>query len=215
MAKFFKYFPKTPYSIQNEEVDYVTNILSKVSFEKDFRDNSVVYYEYLVSDGETPDVIAHKLYGSSERHWIILLLNEILNPQFDWPLSDYSLQKYIDLKYQSLEYANNTTEGAGTSWAQSNVKNYYKVETKTNVNLNETISIEKTSLTQNDYINLTSSSSNYTLQDGTNIKIDITKETLTYYNYEVENNESKRSIKILKPEFIGAVENEFEGAFEQ
>jgi hypothetical protein len=213
MAKFFKYFPKTPYAIENNEIDYVTNILSKVSFEKDFRENSVVYYEYLVSDGETPDVIAHKIYGSSERHWIILLLNETLNPQFDWPLSEYSLRKYIDLKYQSAEYANNSTESAGTSWAQSNVKNYYRVETKTNVILNETISIEKTSLTQNDYINLTSSSSNYTLQDGTNIKIDVTKETLTYYNYEVEENENKRSIKILKPEFVSAVENEFEGAF--
>jgi len=61
MAKFFKYFPKTPYAIENNEIDYVTNILSKVSFEKDFRENSVVYYEYLVSDGETPDVIAHKI----------------------------------------------------------------------------------------------------------------------------------------------------------
>ena len=172
-----------------------------------------MYYEYLISDGETPDIIAHKIYGSSERHWIILLLNEILNPQFDWPLSDSSLKKYIDVKYQSEQYANNSTEGAGTNWAQTNIKTYLRVETKTNTKLNEVLSIEKTSLTQNAYANLTSSSSNYTLQDGTELTIDITKESLSYYNYEVEENENKRSIKILKPEFVPIVENEFTEVF--
>jgi hypothetical protein len=213
MAKFFKYFPKTPYTLSPDNIDYLTNITSKVSFEKEFRDNSVVYYEYLISDGETPDIIAHKIYGSSERHWIILLLNEILNPQFDWPLSDSSLKKYIDVKYQSEQYANNSTEGAGTNWAQTNIKTYLRVETKTNTKLNEVLSIEKTSLTQNAYANLTSSSSNYTLQDGTELTIDITKESLSYYNYEVEENENKRSIKILKPEFVPIVENEFTEVF--
>lgn len=215
MAKFFKHFPKTPYNIANNEIDYVTNIMSKVSFEKEFRENSVVYYEYLIAEGETPDIVAHKIYGSSERHWIILLLNEILNPQFDWPIDNYSLQKYIDSKYQAIEYANSSVEGAGTTWAQTNVKNYYKVETKTNTILNQVISIEKTELTQNDYANLASSSSNYVLNDGTQIKIDTNKETLTYYNYEVLENESKRSIKILKPEFVPVVENEFTEVFKQ
>lgn len=213
MAKFFKYFPKTPYTLSDSNIDYLTNITSKVSFEKEFRENSVVFYEYLISDGETPDIIAHKIYGSSERHWIILLLNEILNPQFDWPLSDSSLRKYIDKKYQEQEYANNSTEGAGTTWAQTNVKTYLRVETKINNKLNQIISIEKTTLTQNAYANLTSSSSSYTLQDGTELRIDVSKELLSYYNYEIEKNESKRSIKILKPEFVPIVENEFAEAF--
>lgn len=213
MAKFFKYFPKTPYTLEGNDIDYLTNITSKVSFEKEFRENSVVFYEYIISDGETPDIIAHKIYGSSERHWIILLLNEILNPQFDWPLSDSSLRKYIDKKYQGQQYANNSTEGAGTTWSQANIKNYYRVETKTNTKLNEVISIEKTSLTQNAYANLTSSSANYNLQDGTELRIDITKESISYYNYELEENDNKRSIKILKPEFVPIVESEFTEVF--
>jgi hypothetical protein len=41
------------------------------------------------------------------------------------------------------------------------------------------------------------------------IKIEISKETQSYYDYEMELNESKRSIKLLKPEFVSAVEEEF------
>ena len=36
-----------------------------------------------------------------------------------------------------------------------------------------------------------------------------TKETETYYQYEIKVNDEKRNIKILKPEFAPAVEEEF------
>ena len=78
MAKYFNYFPKTAYTFDGTNIQYVTNLLSKVSFESDFKENSVIYYEYLVSDGETPEIVAHKIYGSAEKHWIILMLNDKL-----------------------------------------------------------------------------------------------------------------------------------------
>jgi hypothetical protein len=46
------------------------------------------------------------------------------------------------------------------------------------------------------------------LNDGNIIKIAISKETESYYDYEVEQNESKRTIKLLKPEFVSVIENE-------
>lgn len=213
MAKFFKYFPSTPYTLDGLNVQNVKNILSKVSFEKQFRENSVLYYEYLVEDGDTPDIVAHKIYGSSENHWVLLLLNELLHPQFDWPLDTLSLYKFIDIKYQQNQYANNSTEGAGTIWAQSNVKEYKIIETKKNENLNEVISVEKFNITSSDYANTSSSFSNYTLQDGTLISVEVTKETLSYYDYEIEQNENKRSIKILKPEFVPIVQEELMRVF--
>ena len=48
MAKYFNYFPKTSYTFDGKNIQYVTNLLSKVSFENDFKENSVIYYEYLV-----------------------------------------------------------------------------------------------------------------------------------------------------------------------
>ena len=122
MAKYFNYFPKTSYTFDGTNIQYVTNLLSKVSFESDFKENSVIYYEYLVSDGETPEIVAHKIYGSAEKHWIILMLNDILHPQFDWPLNESSLNKFIDIKYRQSQYANSSTEGVGTTWAKNHVK---------------------------------------------------------------------------------------------
>ena len=76
--------------------------------------------------------------------------------------------------------------------------------------MDQEISIEKFSISSNVYANTTTTTSNYTLSDGTPISIETTKESISYFNYEIENNENKRSIKILKPDFLPAVEEELQ-----
>jgi hypothetical protein len=208
MAKYFNYFPKTYYTNSNtaSTLDSVTNILSKFKFQSEFKNNSVVYYEYDISDGETPEMLAHKFYGSSEKHWIILALNDIVNPQMDWPLEQKSLINFIDKKYESI--ANTLSGQTGLEWATENIHSYYKIERRTNISLGTYIE-EKIQIDANTYANVVSSTSNYTLSDNSVMKKDITKTLLTYLEYEFENNDSKRTIKILKPEFSGSVEQEF------
>ena len=58
-----------------------------------------------------------------------------------------------------------------------------------------------------------SAANTYTLKDGTTIQVSTTRDAKTYYEYEEELNESKRMIKILKPEFVNAVEEEFKSLF--
>lgn len=208
MAKYFNFFPKTPYYIDKEKqsIDYLTNIMSRFKFENKFKENTVVYYDYTISDGETPEMIADKIYGSPERHWIILNLNDIINPYLDWPMDSLSLTKFIEKKYEPFaDTANNET---GLEWSQSNVKEYFIRETKTILpenNSYDTITI----ITAETYANTLVTSDNYTLNDGTQIKIDKNKESKTYYEYENEENDKKRKIKLLKREFISAVEQEF------
>lgn len=208
MAKYFKYFPKTFYSNSNTStsLETVTNILSKFSFEPEFKNNSVVYYEYDIADGETPEMLAHKFYGSSEKHWIILSLNDIVNPQMDWPLEQKSLINFIDKKYESS--ANTLAGETGLEWANQNTHSYYKIQKKTNTVLDTSIE-EKIQIDANTYANVITSSTNYTLNDGVVLNVDISKTFITYYEYEMEQNEAKRTIKILKPEFAGSVEEEF------
>lgn len=208
MAKYFNYFPKTFYSNSNNStsLETVTNILSKFTFEPEFKNNSVVYYEYDIADGETPEMLAHKFYGSPEKHWIILSLNDIVNPQMDWPMNQNSLINFIETKYKSS--ANTQIGETGLEWARQNTHSYYKIEKRTNTRTNSFIQ-EKIQIDANTYANVASSSSNYTLNDGVVLKKDITKTFITYYEYEIEQNESKRTIKILKPEFAGSVEQEF------
>jgi len=52
-----------------------------------------------VKDGETPELLAHDFYGDANRHWIILLANDIIDPFYDWVLQDIHLSKYVTKKY--------------------------------------------------------------------------------------------------------------------
>jgi hypothetical protein len=213
MANYFRFFPQTYYNLEDEKnnVDVVTNIMSKFSFEPSFKNNSVIYYEYVITDGETPEMLAHKIYGSAEKHWIILSLNDIVSPMSDWPLEQRSLIKLIDKKYE--HFANTANGFTGLEWAEQNIHSYFKVETQLDTYTNESVS--KTIIIDSDtYSNVTPSSTNYTLQSNNVIRIDVTKGLKTYYEYEMEQNENKRKIKILKPEFVPAVEEEFRRTFE-
>ena len=75
---------------------------------------SLVFYQYDIRDGETPEIIASKLYGDSGYHWIILLANDIVNPYYDWPMSYENLintirKKYTTPQLDGLIYAYQTT----------------------------------------------------------------------------------------------------------
>lgn len=212
MAKYFNYFPKVPYFLDdnNTSLEVVTNLTTKFKFDNTFKENSVVYYDYIVRDGETPEIIADKLYGSSEKHWIILLLNDIVHPQIDWPIEQKSLINLIDSKYEPFaDVANNQT---GLEWSQINVKEYNITEEIKNLSDNSTtISINQ--ITPAIYANTINTVENYTLSNNVYVSVSKTKSTKTYYDYEIENNENKRNIKILKNEFIPTIEEEFKNLF--
>ena len=210
MSKYFNYFPKTFYKLNenSNDVDVVTNITSRFGFEQAFKNNSAVYYEYNIQDSDTPEIIANKFYGSSERHWAVLMVNDIVDPQFDWPLDQRTIISYMNEKYS----ANASVGQSGTAWAQSNIHSYYKVETRT-TNSTGTKLESKLQIDANTYANVAATTTNLTLDDGNSITITTTKETKSYYDYEIEQNETKRTIKLLKPEFVSSIEEEIKIIF--
>jgi len=210
MSKYFNYFPKTVYSLNNtNNVDVVTSIVSRFAFESSFRDNTAVYYEYNVQDSDTPEIIANKFYGDSEKHWVVLMLNQIIDPQFDWPLDQRTIISYINEKYS----ANASVGQSGVSWAQANIHSYYKIETRTTNSTGAELQ-SKLQIDANTYANVSTSTANSSiLSDGNSITIAVSKETKSYYDYEIEQNETKRTIKLLKPEFVSPIEDELRAVF--
>jgi hypothetical protein len=204
MTKYFNYFPKTLYTSDNVNLGSFTNLISRFSFEKSFKDSASVSYEYDIKDSDTPEIIADKFYDDSERHWIVLMFNDITDPQFDWPMDYKTLISFIDEKYS----ASANVGQSGSNWAKSHTHSYYKKETRTTISTN-TITVNKIEVDANTYANVASSSSTVTLADGYVITIAVSKESQSYYDYEIELNESKRKIKLLKPEFVSAIEAEF------
>ena len=216
MAKFFNYFPKTIYTSNTAVggLDTVTNIIARFGFEKKLKENSSAFYKYSVQDSDTPEIIAHKFYENSERHWIVLMFNDIIDPQFDWPLKYENFIKYVDKKY-SANGAANTTVQTGLAWAMSinNVQSYYKIVKRTSAD--GTVIEEKLQVDANTYANVGATSSSITLQSGNIITQAVTKEKKTYYEYEQEENEAKRNIILLKPEFVPQIEREFKKIIKQ
>jgi len=204
MAKYFNFFPKILYTSDTISGDVVNNLTSRFSFEEGFKNNTSVCYEYDIQDSDTPEIIAAKFYGDSERHWVVLMFNDITDPQFDWPMDYRTLISFIDEKYKSEANVGQS----GSSWAQSHVHSYYKVETRTTLSTN-TIVVNKFEVDSNTYSTIATTSNDVLLASNKTIRIQISKQTQSHYDYEMELNESKRKIKLLKPEFVNNIESEF------
>ena len=210
MAKYFNYFPKTFYTSNNDVngVEAITNIIARFAFDSQLKENTSAFYPYQVQDSDTPEIIADKYYGNVEYHWVVLLFNNIIDPQFDWPLKSDTLIDYIDKKY-TANGAANTTVQSGLVWAlsENNVQGYFKVITST---ANDgTITQEKITLDASTYANVGVTSVSKTTQAGEVVTIRTTKETQSYYTYETNLNESKREINLIKSDFLPQIEKEF------
>jgi len=105
---YFKNFQKIyyDYNINGEkELKVVTDITKNVRFRKEVLSNISAYDYYDIKDGETPEIIAEKIYGNPEYHWIIMLANDKYDYLSDFPLSTHELEKFINEKYDDQLYA--------------------------------------------------------------------------------------------------------------
>lgn len=100
---YFQDFPNFLYDFEftkgNRDALVLTDITRNIRFRRDILANVSVYDEYDVVDGETPEIVAEKIYGNAEYHWIIMLANERYDYRKDWVLSIPRLEEYIQDKY--------------------------------------------------------------------------------------------------------------------
>ena len=100
---YFRYFNKINYDVRgvknNVNIDVITNILERVRLKLNFIQNQAFFAQHHIIDGETPEFLAYKYYGDTELHWIILYSQQATNPYYDWPLTYFDLQKFVNKKY--------------------------------------------------------------------------------------------------------------------
>ena len=100
---YFKYFNKINYDVRgvknNVNFDVITNILERVRLKLNFIQSQAFFAQHFIIDGETPEFLAYKYYGNTELHWIILYSQQATNPYYDWPLTYFDLQKFVNKKY--------------------------------------------------------------------------------------------------------------------
>jgi hypothetical protein len=103
---YFKNFPKFIYEFKSgntNKTSLVKDITRNIRFRRDLLATVTVYDEYDIVDGETPEIIAEKIYGDPQYHWIIMLANDRYDYIEDFPLAEYQLTKVISSKYPGTE----------------------------------------------------------------------------------------------------------------
>ena len=179
MANYFRNLPKIKYDINGAEPNKflnVTNIMKRISFKPSVIEDISDYYPYRVKDGERPDIISFQKYGTVAYAYLIMLLNDIHDPLFDWPLSAQQFEKYLTNKYGSVSSAMGTT------------KYYYQIVRAevARTGTSERIPAVKFIVDQTTYETLTEGD----------------RTTQTAYEWEDELNDNKRDIKLINASFI-------------
>ena len=97
---YFESFPLIPYDSAGNGISKdVTNIFRRVAVRAKVKSNTALFDTYDVRDGETPEMIAHRLYDDATLHWVILLFNEIHDRYHQWPMSTIQFEDYLKDKY--------------------------------------------------------------------------------------------------------------------
>ena len=87
------------HKVSSQEYVRIKNIFRRVKIQDWIQENTNFFNRYTIRDGERPDTMAERLYGSPDRDWIVILTAGITNIKNDWPLSNYDLYRYVENKY--------------------------------------------------------------------------------------------------------------------
>ena len=173
---YFSEFPKIYYDASGQDKPViVTNILRRIAVRSKIKDNVVLYDTYDIKSGDTPESIAHKLYGDPTLHWTILMTNDITDRYHQWPMYEQQFNTYLNEKYSNPDGVHHyeISQSSGDS------------KLKIDVYANEAL-----------YSGDTNFYSSATI--------------VTNREYEEEEQDRKRGIKLIDPRFIDQFVEEFE-----
>ena len=93
---YFENFPVIIY--KNKDV---TNLLRRIAIRSKVKTNTLFFDTYDVKEGETPEIIADKLYGDPQVHWVIMIVNNIVDRYHGWPMFGNQFLDYVNEKYSN------------------------------------------------------------------------------------------------------------------
>ena len=162
--------------------DYITikNLFKRGRVRDDIFGNVIAFSKYLVLDGERPDSVAKKIYEDENLDWVVLLSNNIINVQDEWPMGQYDFQRYLDNKY-----------------SKDQLSEIHHYETNEIRNENGILLLQGGLIVDADF------TFKYSL-DGTLQTVNSVK-SISNLNYEIERNDAKRTINILRKEYVSII----------
>ena len=106
MSTFFSKYPKINYDLFGDGSQFeLTNISQSVIVNSNrIQDDSSLYTYYEIENGDRPDIVSHKLYGSADYYWTFFIINNFLREgyQYSWPLPSLNFDKMIKREYENF-----------------------------------------------------------------------------------------------------------------
>tara|TARA_R100001463_G_scaffold102982_4_gene157307 strand:+ start:892 stop:1908 length:1017 start_codon:yes stop_codon:yes gene_type:complete len=109
MASYFRQVPNFEYvnrRADNKTIsDYVAvkNLFKRGKLREDIFENLTFFTKYQIIGDERPDNVAFNFYNDSTLDWVILLANNIVNIQTEWPTQQAVFDKLMLEKYGSYD----------------------------------------------------------------------------------------------------------------
>ena len=98
MSSYFKNTRAVPYKFgTSSEVTLHQDLSAYVDIVDQIRDNMNFYRKYHIIDGERPDTLSYKLYGTTKYYWTFFMMNDSIR-EGGWPLTNQELIAYIQLE---------------------------------------------------------------------------------------------------------------------
>lgn len=211
--RYFNTLPTITQTDWNNNYVSVSNILSRAYLLSNIQKNINLFYEYRIKDYDKIENIAYQYYNNVDRYWLIMYANGLSDPSYDWPLDyntliDIIVDKYTDQAANALVIpANTITPDQVLSYTKSTVHHYEKTivtyDSTSQYQQNTTIQIDQTT-----YDLLTPSKEQAILNNGIIVTKQILKNAISIYNYEIDTNEDKRNIYLIKDVFASDAEKQ-------
>ena len=99
----FEYVNRTKGNTDISNYITVKNLFKRGKIRPDIFGNLNFFTKYKIIGNDRPDNIAYKEYGDSNLDWVVLLANNILNVQDEWPLPQNSLDEILLEKYGTYD----------------------------------------------------------------------------------------------------------------
>ena len=192
MSNYFRKVPDFEYVSRLPDAkisDYITvkNLFKKNEIRPDIFNDATVFTQYQIKGDDRPDNVAFEVYKDSTLDWVVLLSNNIINIQTEWPLLQNDLDRFLLDKYGTYEKLNA-------------VHHYETKEIKDSAGV---VMVPQGLHVAVDY--------SITYWDNTIrgyvVETDA-PEPVTNYQYESDIENRKRNIKILKPRYLGIVRDD-------
>jgi hypothetical protein len=172
-----QYQSSLPHKISSLDYVRVKNLFRRIQIREDLQDKFVLLNKYQIPEGVRPDTVAEEFYGKTDYDWVVLLTAGITSVRDQWPLSDRDIYRFAETKY-----------------TVQNINDIHHYETTEVLDSKGRLILPSGQIVD----------SNFSIPDPDNKNnVDLNPVVgVTNYEYEVRKNDEKRSIYLLRPEYL-------------